>query len=110
MVEEHHSTSSEGAYSTDELHSVLESENRRLVLRFFQDREQVVATLDELADYLAAQEDGVRDFDRAKIILHHTALPKLAGTGALEYDSRTRMTRFRGHVRLESLLPDVSVA
>ena len=110
MASEHHSTAGEGPDSTDELHAVLEDGNRRLVLRFFQDREQAVATLADLADYLAAQEGGIEDADRAKIVLHHVALPKLAETGALEHDPRTRTVRFRGHARLEALLPNASVA
>lgn len=110
MASEHDSTTGDGADHTDELHAVLECENRRLVLRYVQEREQVVATLAELAVFLAVQEGGVEDPDRATIVLHHAALPKLAETGAVEYDSRTHTIRFRGHARLEALLPNASVA
>lgn len=97
-----------GHYSTEELHDVLASENRRMVLQFFRERGDEVATLDELAGHVTARGGGVDDPDRAKTVLHHAALPKLANVGAIEYDPRTGTSRYRGHTRLEALLPEAS--
>ena len=110
MTSEHHSENGDGTLSIDELHTVLDSDARRQTLHFFDDREQGVATLEELADYLVERENRFEDTERAKVVLHHVALPKLADVGVLDYDPRTNTTRHRGHTRLESLLPDVSVA
>ena len=95
------------APSTADLHSILVSEERRLVLQFFRDRTERVATIDDLADYVVDRRDGVDDPTEAKLTLHHVSLPKLAAVGVLNYDHRSHVARYRGHVRLESLLAGV---
>ena len=90
--------------STGTLHSILASEERRNVLRYFREGEADVATLDELAEELAARDGGVDDATEAKVVLHHVALPKLTESGAIDYDPRTRTARYRGPSRLEALL------
>ena len=93
-----------GARSTEALHSILASGDRRNVLRFFREREADVATLDELAEDLATRDGGVDDATEAKVLLHHAALPRLAETAAIDYDPRTRVARYRGPSCLEALL------
>lgn len=110
MMSEHHSESDDGIAPTAELHAVLRSEERRRVLRFFQEWDGRVATLDELANYLVALDGGFEEFERAKVALHHAHLPKLAEMGVLDYDARTHVTCYRKHTRLEALLPEASVA
>ena len=93
-----------GRRSTEALHSILASEDRRNVLRYFRECEADVATLDELAEDLVARDGSVDDASEAKVVLHHVALPKLAESGAIDYDPRTRTARYRGPSRLEALL------
>lgn len=99
-----------GVPSTGELHAALATEEHRRVLRFFLDRERSVATVDDLADHLTNRVGRFETVSEARIVLHHNVLPKLAETGAIDYDHRTHVTRFRGHARLEALLPQRSTA
>jgi hypothetical protein len=94
-----------GVQSTGELHAVLASSDRRAVLRYFRDREDHVASLDDLAGCLVSVEGGPDDPAEAATVLHHRTLPTLADSGAVDYDPRTKVTRYRGHERLEALLP-----
>jgi hypothetical protein len=110
MTGEHQHEAGEDTLSTGELHAVLMSEDRRRVLQFFLERDERVATMDEVANHLAAPDGGFEEPERAKVALHHALLPKLADTGVLEYDSQSNRTRYRGHKRLEALLSFTSVA
>lgn len=96
----------EGALSTGELHSILASPDRRHVLEFFREREEPVATVEDIADYLVERDDGFDDQTEARIVLHHAALPKLSESVAFDYDHRTGVVRYRGPTRLDTLLPD----
>lgn len=110
MTNEHRPEFGDDIVPIADLHAVLRSEERRRVLQFFQERDECVATLDELANHLAARDGGFEGSERARVALHHAHLPKLAEMGVLDYDARTHMTRYRGHARLEALLPEASVA
>ena len=89
---------------------MLASPNRRDVLQYFRGRGEQVATTAELVDCLVAGEDGPEDPHEAAVVLHHRTLPRLAETGAIDYDYRTKVTRYRGHDRLEALLPTAPTA
>lgn len=107
MTRDPHSGGSGRVPSSEEIHSILSSEERRHVVRFFEGREGNLATLDELADFLLDRVDGFDDSSEVKIVLHHSTLPKLDDIGAVEYDYRTNVTRYYGQSRLTKL---VSVA
>ncbi|WP_224332832.1 DUF7344 domain-containing protein [Haloprofundus halobius] len=94
--------------STDALYAILASETRRQLLHYFQVSEQNDSSLDELADFLVSQDGGVDTPEKAKIILHHQDLPKLARYGVVDYDRRSNSVRYRGQSRLEELLPQSS--
>ncbi|WP_458191149.1 DUF7344 domain-containing protein [Haladaptatus sp. NG-WS-4] len=110
MTGKGHHEPREDTRSTTELHDVLRSEDRRRVLHFFLERDKRMATMDELANYLAAPDGGFEAPERAKVSLHHAHLPKLADTGVIEYDSQSNRTRYRGHKKLEALLSFASEA
>ena len=110
MATESPAEAGDGSTSTEELHFVLESDDRRRILRFFRAEAGEVATLEELVDHLVEGEEGFADPTAAAIALHHVELPKLAEVGAIDYDPRTKVTRYRGHSRLEALLPRASAA
>ncbi|MFC4548956.1 MULTISPECIES: DUF7344 domain-containing protein [Halorussus] len=98
----------------DELLSALADDDRRRVLGYFYDTSEDVATVDELAAYLAdgsrsaapAEPDPIRSAGRGRFAsrLHHSVLPKLADEGAVEYDPRSETVRYRGGPVLERLL------
>ena len=110
MASEETAESGDEGTPSGELHSVLESDDRRRILRILRDRTGEIATLEELVDLLVEREDGYSDPAAAAIALHHAELPRLAEVGALDYDPRTKVTRYRGHPRLEALLPRATVA
>lgn len=96
-----------GTMSTGELHAMLASGDRRHVLRYFRERDEDVATLEELADYLVARDGGFDDPAEAAVVLHHATLPKLAESVAIDYDPRTNVIRYRGPSRLGALISRV---
>ena len=104
MTRNHRPDDGDIAPSTSDLHAILSSGERRLVLQFFRDRPERVAAIDDLADYVVDRRDGVDDPTEAKLTLHHVTLPKLAESGVLDYDHRSCVARYRGHARLEALL------
>lgn len=69
----------------------------RLVVSYFRERSEDVATLDELVAYGTEQTDESRTSDQLAIRLHHSTLPKLADVGALDYDERTHTVRYWGY-------------
>lgn len=78
----------------DCLLDVLADEQRRRVLRYFQEVEDPVATVDTLVDHLV--DSGHPSDTRAQTAtqLHHGTLPKLADAGIIEYDARTHTIRY----------------
>lgn len=97
-----------GRRSVDFLLSVLADEQRREVLRYFQQAEDSVASLDALTDHLVdtgAVDDRPRE--HVHVRLHHAHLPKLAETPAIEYEPRSRTVRYHAHPGLETLLEAV---
>lgn len=95
-----------GLRSTDQLISILSIECNRHVLHYFRESSEHVASLEEIADYVATRRDetGVSDPDRVAIRLHHSSLPKLAEVGIVDYDRRQHTVRYRGHSLVEEHL------
>lgn len=88
-----------GASSLDEILRILGNRRRRALFYYLQEHE--VATVDEVAAHLAAQEPetpagegNVDHGERIKLELVHTALPKLAASHFIDYDSRSGTVRY----------------
>lgn len=95
--------------SIDILLAVLADEQRRRVLHYFREADDPAASVETLVDYLVepGRNANARGRERARIRLHHSHLPKLAETTAIEYDPTTTTVRYRGHPGLEPLLETV---
>lgn len=87
----------------DALFLALADEHRYHILRYFQWSEEPVASLDELSASLVEREELPDDRNGISIALHHCHLPRLADTGLVEYDSRSRTVRYWGHPMLERI-------
>jgi hypothetical protein len=97
--------------SADDIFHLLQNSRRRDVLAYLEETEQT--TLRELAEHIAASENGVsvaglRSAQRKRVYisLYQTHLPKLAAHGVIDYD-KSRGTvalrddsQLRPHVRL----------
>jgi len=85
--------------------SGLSSQYRRLVIAFFITTEEETVSVTELAEYVSAEQDddGTPSLREIKIQLHHRTLPKLAATGVLDYDTRSKTVRYRGDSTLEEI-------
>lgn len=90
----------------DRLLTALGDRDRREVLEYLRGSPDGTATVAELAGVLRERDTGCED--RAKVVLHHSTLPKLAGAGVVDYDADARTVWYRGHPALESLLDDVT--
>lgn len=79
----------------DRLLSAFASEPRRRVLAHVQNTDEETASLDGLAEHVAAtQDEGA--LEQARIHLHHVHLPKLAAADLIDYDADTRTIRYGG--------------
>ena len=75
---------------TSALSRTLTAVRRRYVLEYLTTHDEVV-TLEELAEWVAIQDDGdVTDAEAVAIALHHWHLPKLTEADLVDYDSTTR--------------------
>lgn len=86
--------------SRSDVHRLLASERRRILLCVLEDR-QTPLDLEELARLVTEHEDGIdgaepTDVDQVAITLHHNHLPKLAKYGLVEYDDRAVQIRTTG--------------
>lgn len=96
--------------------SILSVEYNRYVLQYFQESAGQVASMEELAEYVAtresksgcvlshSEESGRSNPDRVAIRLAHATLPKLADAGVVDYDRRHHTVRYRGHQQMEPYL------
>lgn len=97
----------EGTNRSQDVDSALEAvttERRRRVLRELRARSTDSVDLTTLADAITAPERPALASETVTIELHHRDLPKLAETGVLDYDSRSRTVRYHGHRGIELLL------
>lgn len=83
----------------DRIYDALAEERNRLAVRYFREHDSDVASLSDLARYVAGGEDRSDDSstDRIEIRLHHCGLPRMTDAGVLEYDPRSRTVRRRDH-------------
>jgi len=88
----------------DELVAALANEHRRRVLRYFQETQTAVTSVDELVESINDPERPSRTRNRLAIRLHHVTLPKLADTGVLEYDSQLHIAEYQPTPRSEWLM------
>lgn len=85
------------------VHHALSSEYRRHVVQYLVDADDGVASVENLIHHLDHQPDIPGDRERIHVRLHHTALPKLAAMGFIDYDDRG-VVRYREHALLEEEL------
>lgn len=92
--------------SLNAIFDALSHRRRRHILSYLHDSPTSVFSFDELVDVVANREAALGEQDRKRVAinLHHVALPKLADSGVLEYDSRGKTVRYRGHSALETCL------
>lgn len=84
--------------------SALSNEHNRSVVRFFRESPEMVASLDDLVEYVTEQQDGrgTSSPEQVAVNLHHSGLPKLADTGVLDYDPRSKRVRCWDHPLVEA--------
>ncbi|WP_276281175.1 winged helix-turn-helix domain-containing protein [Halorussus caseinilyticus] len=92
--------------SLDATLELLAHSDRRAILDYLLDAEDSTATVGELADYLVAKKaerTGEQPgHDHVLSTLHHVHIPKLADSGVVDYDPRTKEVRYWGSDRLET--------
>ena len=88
----------------DERFGALARTDRRAVIQFFRDESTEEATLDDLVTGIVDGSYWDTDESHARLRLHHFTLPKLADTGILDYDPRSKTVRYRGQPAVEQLL------
>lgn len=87
--------------TTDDTFHILQNKRRRAVIRYLKRREEISATLDELATYIAAQENDVDASQvsscqrkRVYVSLYQSHLTKMDDFGVIDYDrDRGTITR-----------------
>ena len=90
--------------TVDRILSALAHKHNQGVLNYFRESSASVASLDELADYVAEKKpsSGFESAEQVAVHLHHAGLPKIADAGILDYDPRTKTVRRHDHPLLES--------
>lgn len=89
----------------DELLTILANHHCRAILSDFQYSSDDVASVQDLANEISKQAHG--GTEQVTIQLHHSALPRLADAGVIDYDSRSKTVRYQGHPKLEQLTTTV---
>lgn len=89
----------------DELLTLLANQHCRDTLSYFRDAPNDIVSVEELANELSTEDQ--RETERVTIQLHHSVLPRLADTTAVDYDARSHTVRYRGHSGLETLLDNI---
>lgn len=83
--------------NADDVFDVLSNARRRSVITYLHDADDVVE-LTELVDWIRTREPDRSEEDHREavaIALHHVHLPKLAASGVIDYDPRSRTIRYR---------------
>jgi hypothetical protein len=90
--------------TVDQILSAVSHEHNRRVLNYFRESSASVASLHDVAAYVATEEtsSGLESSEDIAIRLHHAGLPQIADAGILDYDPRTKTVRCRDHPVLES--------
>jgi hypothetical protein len=79
---------------------ILKNSDCRAVLEYFRRRSTDVATVDDLTEFVWDRQEA-REKSSVEIALHHSALPKLADAGLIEYDARSNTARYRADSSIE---------
>ncbi|WP_090619199.1 DUF7344 domain-containing protein [Natrinema salaciae] len=90
----------------DDLLNLIANHRRRSVLSYFRDSTADVTSVSTLANEISDQCPG--DAERVARQLHHSALPRLADAGVVDYDARSNVVQYRGHTELEILLDGIA--
>ena len=83
---------------------ILSSQYRRQILWYLTRTESGVVELDELVEHILEEIDEATTTNRARLLLIHTHIPKLADHGVIEYDRRNKDIRYRDGTILEEFL------
>jgi hypothetical protein len=100
--------SSSRSIPIDERFDALARTDHRAVIQFFRDASTEEMTLDALVTDIVDGSYWDTDESHARLRLHHSTLPKLADTGILDYDPRSKTVRYRGRPAVEQLLDAAS--
>ena len=100
--------SSSRSIPLDERFDALARTDRRAVIQFFRDESTEEATLDDLVTGIVDGSYWDTDESHARFCLHHSTLPKLADTGILDYDAKSKTVSYRGRPAVEQLLDATS--
>ncbi|WP_135852353.1 DUF7344 domain-containing protein [Halorussus salinus] len=91
-----------GASRLDDLFGALADPRRRLVVQYFLRSSDDVATVTDLAGYVADRRDD--EFESVAVALHHKDVSKLDEADVIEYDPRTETVRYVGSELVSDLL------
>ncbi|UPW02134.1 hypothetical protein M0R88_08580 [Halorussus gelatinilyticus] len=86
----------------DDAFTALADPRRRRVVQYFLRTSDDVATVTDLARYVADRRD--EDFESVSLALHHKDVAKLDEADVVEYDSRTETVRYVGSELVSDLL------
>lgn len=92
---------SQQTVETNDLLTICAAQQCRPILSYFQDSSEDTARLTDVIDTL--EKGGHGDREQVSMQLHHSALPRLAEVGYLDYDKRSDIIRYQGHPELEAL-------
>jgi hypothetical protein len=76
---------------------------RRMVVRHFRNSQDQVATITDLARYVADRAEDA-DFEDVVVALHHKDVPSLVTADVIEYDPQTETVEFVASERVFELL------
>ena len=102
--------SSSRSVSIDERFDALARTDCRAVIQFFRNGSIEEATFDDLVTGIVDGSYWDTDESHARLCLHHSTLPKLADTGILNYDARSKTVSYHGQPAVEQLLDATSEA
>ena len=85
----------------NELLNICATPHCRPILSYFRDSSSESAVLSEIVDEVTKQAHGGRE--QVAMQVHHSALPRLAEIGYLEYDKINNSVQYHGHSELETV-------
>lgn len=92
--------------SEDEILPLLANRDCRDILVYFQNSPDNTASLQDITDKICSQRE-ISEPQNIKIQLHHSALPKLADAGVIDYDTKSNFVRYQSTPDLERILNSV---
>ncbi len=92
-----------GASRLDDVFGALADPRRRLVVQYFLRSSDDVATVTDLARYVADRREA-EEFESVAVALHHKDVAKLAEADVIQYDPRTETVRYVGSELVSDLL------